>query len=103
MKTIIFLLPALILIAGCIGSDMTNSNNAKSLQPVEIKEYQGEKLGSVNDFRENSIKGPQHINISNYHLQIVGLVDSSKEYTYDEVLSFQKYSKVVTLNCVEGC
>ena len=29
------------------------------LDAVEIREYQGEKLSSVNDFRENSIKGPQ--------------------------------------------
>jgi hypothetical protein len=26
-----------------------------------VNEYQGEKLGSINDFRENSIKGPQQV------------------------------------------
>jgi len=77
-------------------------DNLTSLEAVEITEYQGEKLSSVNDFRENSIRGPQHINISNYKLSITGLVENPAEYTYKEVLYNQKYSKVVTLNCVEG-
>ncbi|MCX6671357.1 MAG: molybdopterin-dependent oxidoreductase [Euryarchaeota archaeon] len=73
------------------------------LDAVEIREYQGEKLSSVNDFRENSIKGPQHINISTYQLKITGLVATQKNYTYDEILTtFQQYKKVVTLDCVEG-
>lgn len=73
------------------------------LDAVEIREYQGEKLSSVNDFRENSIKGPQHINISTYQLKITGLVTTQKNYTYDEILTtFQQYKKVVTLDCVEG-
>ena len=49
------------------------------LDAVEIREYQGEKLSSVNDFRENSIKGPQHINKSTYQLKITGLVDTPKK------------------------
>ena len=38
-------------------------NSAKSgeLEAVQVKEYNGEKLGSINDFRENSIKGPQQV------------------------------------------
>ena len=27
---------------------------------TEVREYQGENLSSINDFRENSIKGPQY-------------------------------------------
>jgi DMSO/TMAO reductase YedYZ molybdopterin-dependent catalytic subunit len=73
------------------------------LDAVEIREYQGEKLSSVNDFRENSIKGPQYINKSTYQLKITGLVDTPKNYTYDDIINnFQHYKKVVTLNCVEG-
>lgn len=73
------------------------------LDGVEIREYQGEKLSSVNDFRENSIKGPQQINKSTYHLKITGLVDTPKNYTYDDIITkFQHYKKVVTLDCVEG-
>jgi DMSO/TMAO reductase YedYZ molybdopterin-dependent catalytic subunit len=70
---------------------------------VEITEYQGTKLSSVNDFRENSIKGPQDVNVSDYRLEIFGLVETPREYMYNEVLNdFQSHKKVVTLNCVEG-
>jgi len=72
------------------------------LDSVEIREYQGEKLSSVNDFRENSIKGTQYVNISNYTLEVTGLVGNPKNFTYDEVKSFQNYQKVVKLDCVEG-
>jgi DMSO/TMAO reductase YedYZ molybdopterin-dependent catalytic subunit len=74
----------------------------KRLDYVEVTEYQGQDLSSINDFRENSIKGPQYINIENYTLIIEGLVDQEKTYTYDEVLDHENYEKVVTLNCVEG-
>jgi DMSO/TMAO reductase YedYZ molybdopterin-dependent catalytic subunit len=73
------------------------------LEAVEIREYQGEKLGSVDDFRENSIKGPQYIDIATYRLQINGLIQNPASYTYDEVINNHKnYKKVVTINCVEG-
>jgi DMSO/TMAO reductase YedYZ molybdopterin-dependent catalytic subunit len=75
----------------------------KTLYPGEIRDYQGENLSSIADFRENSIKGPQQVNISTYSLSITGLVNKTVNYTYDEILSkFQKYEKVVTLYCVEG-
>ncbi len=73
------------------------------LQPVEIREYQGEKLSSINDFQENSISGPQYIDVQRYRLKVSGLVDSPKEYTYDDVINkHQSYEKVVKLDCVEG-
>jgi len=70
---------------------------------VEIREYEGKDLSSINDFRENSIKGPQFVEKENYKLQITGLVERSLNYTYDEVTTqYQLYKKVVTLYCVEG-
>ena len=72
------------------------------LDAVEVKEYHGEKLSSVNDFRENSIKGPQNINITNYRLEVTGLVQTPRNYTYDEVKNHTTYEKVVKLDCVEG-
>lgn len=74
----------------------------EKLTSIEIQEYEGEKLDSIEDFRENSIKGPQHIDIETYKLKITGLVEEEKEYTYDEVLENKKYEKVVQLDCVEG-
>lgn len=75
----------------------------KVLYPEEVRDYQGENLSSISDFRENSIKGPQNIDNSTFRLTITGLVNKTVEYTYNEVLNkFQKYQKVVTLLCVEG-
>jgi DMSO/TMAO reductase YedYZ molybdopterin-dependent catalytic subunit len=57
----------------------------------------------VYSFRENSIKGPQYIDKENYTLKINGLVETPLSYTYEEVINnFQRYKKVVTLDCVEG-
>lgn len=86
---------------GCVVNK--SIDETEELEPVEIKEYEGEKLSSTNDFRENSIKGPQQVEIESYSLEITGLIEHPDSYTYDEVLdSYQHYQKVVTLNCVEG-
>lgn len=80
----------LMLIAGC-------TSRVVSLDGVEIRDYMGEDLSSVNDFRENSIRGVQYVDVSDYALNVSGLLLS-----YDDVLSLDIYSKVVTLYCVEG-
>jgi len=84
------------LLGGCMDSEVVK------LDGVQIGDYKGEKLSSINDFRENSIKGPQYVNVSDYRLQVAGLVEEPRSYAYDEVLGRQKYSKVVRLDCVEG-
>lgn len=69
----------------------------------EIRDYQGQGLSSVNDFQENSIKGPQRVNIDEYRLKISGLVSSPQEYTYDQVKNnHQNIKKLARLLCVEG-
>ncbi|MDD1678354.1 MAG: molybdopterin-dependent oxidoreductase [Methanomicrobiales archaeon] len=74
-----------------------------SLPSVEIRSYQGQNLSSISDFRENSIKGPQYVNISEYRLTITGLTNTTLTHPYDEVLQkYPHYTKVVTLYCVEG-
>jgi len=70
---------------------------------VEVREYEGERLDSVQDFRENSIKGPQYLDEDEYRLEVKGLVRDEAEYTYSEIASgFPAYEKVVQLDCVEG-
>jgi DMSO/TMAO reductase YedYZ molybdopterin-dependent catalytic subunit len=70
---------------------------------LEIREYEGKDLSSINDFRENSIKGPQHIEKETYKLLVYGLTDKNQSYTYDQVINEHSvYKKVVTLYCVEG-
>jgi DMSO/TMAO reductase YedYZ molybdopterin-dependent catalytic subunit len=73
------------------------------LDGVEVREYKGEKLGSVEDFRENSIKGPQQIDKESYRLRVTGLVNAPRDYTYSQITSgHAAYEKVVQLDCVEG-
>jgi DMSO/TMAO reductase YedYZ molybdopterin-dependent catalytic subunit len=97
---------ALLLVSGvpalaaCTGGA---EQDPDELSAVEIIEYQGEKLGSVNDFRENSIAGPQYVDMETYKLQVVGLVDKPADYEYENVIKDnESYNKVVTLDCVEG-
>jgi DMSO/TMAO reductase YedYZ molybdopterin-dependent catalytic subunit len=79
------------------------SGEPATLPAVEVRSYQGKDLSSVNDFHENSIKGPQYINSSGYRLTVTGLTNTTDVYTYGEVLEqYPHYSKVVTLHCVEG-
>jgi DMSO/TMAO reductase YedYZ molybdopterin-dependent catalytic subunit len=78
-------------------------NKTNTLKSVEIREYEGQKLSSIDDFRENSIKGPQYIDNENYRLIVTGLVSNTMEYTYDDVIEgHQHYEKIVMLYCVEG-
>ena len=75
----------------------------KPLAPAEVREYKGAKLNSVDDFFENSIKGPQRVDRATYRLKISGEVASPTVYTYGDVLAVRpSYSKVVKLDCVEG-
>jgi DMSO/TMAO reductase YedYZ molybdopterin-dependent catalytic subunit len=46
----------------------------------ELKTYQGTTLGSVNDFRENSISGVRKVNPDKYRLRIDGLVKKPLSY-----------------------
>lgn len=94
---LVVIFASIILVAAEYQKDST-----VKLSGVEVKNYQGQKLSSVNDFRENSIKGPQYINVSSYNLEVTGLVQNPRNYTYDEVLNHTSYQKVVTLDCVEG-
>lgn len=88
----------LITICSC-----SQNNQPIKLDSIEVKEYKGKKLSSINDFRENSIKGPQYIKEENYKLNITGLVNKPQAYSYDKVIEeYQNYKKVVTLKCVEG-
>ena len=92
-----------IILAGLLFGCANGSSDALSnLAAAQITEYSGAKLGSIEDFRENSIKGPQTVDISTYKLTVDGLVEKPASYTYDEVLANPKYTKVVTLYCVEG-
>lgn len=92
-----------VVFAGVVVWRNERTNGAGSLRPVEIREFEGEKLSSIDDFRENSIKGPQFVDNESYRLVVTGLVNNDMEFAYDDVIGdHQLFEKVVTLHCVEG-
>lgn len=100
-RIIVFITYILIFSAMFYGNMPTNREKPFS-EIVEISEYQGVKLGSSEDFRENSIEGVQRIDPFKYSLKVEGLVRSSGEYNLADLADFERHRKVVTLNCVEG-
>ena len=68
-------------------SGLTGVALAQDEEPedVEISNYEGAKLGSVEDFRENSIRGVQEIDVEEYRLQVTGLVEEDSAFTYEEL------------------
>ena len=102
-RHILFVVLSLALVAVIAYGASTGCCQTEGLASVEVREYEGIDLSSINAFRENSIKGPQEIDAENYTLRITGLVTNSTSYTYNEVVNnHQNYKKVVTLDCVEG-
>ncbi len=100
---LILIFAVLLYLLNIFGIPVIQSRNISSLAAVEVRDYQGERLSSIADFRENSIKGPQYVNISEYRLTVTGLTNKTLNYSYDEVLEkYPRYSKVITLFCVEG-
>ncbi|MBU0614865.1 MAG: molybdopterin-dependent oxidoreductase [Nanoarchaeota archaeon] len=98
MRWIFGLVLLLMLSSGCVD----NNTNTIELGAVQVKEYEGKRLDTFDAFRENSIKGPQHVDINEYSLIVDGLVGDPLQLSYEDVLAHQSYSKVVTLYCVEG-
>jgi DMSO/TMAO reductase YedYZ molybdopterin-dependent catalytic subunit len=92
-----------LLLVGIMIMSVYLLSQPRMLYPEEIREYEGQDLSSISDFKENSIKGPQQVNESTYRLTITGLVNKTVEFSYNDVINgFQKYQKVITLHCVEG-
>lgn len=93
--------------AGCSSGPGVGGGPSSPPRPapeyVEVREYEGINLSSIEEFRENSIAGPQQVDVDTYVLRIDGLVDEPTELAYNDVTgSFERYQKVVTLDCVEG-
>jgi DMSO/TMAO reductase YedYZ molybdopterin-dependent catalytic subunit len=101
MRRLIYIILVLIFVLS-FQTVLFAEDAAEVIEEVEINEYQGEKLGAVDDFRENSIKGIQEIEISNYRLLVDGLVAEDRRYSYSELQEKNHIKKLVTLNCVTG-
>jgi DMSO/TMAO reductase YedYZ molybdopterin-dependent catalytic subunit len=99
----IFSLIVVALLSGCAGRESGRAEKGGSLAEREIRNYEGEKLSSVADFRENSIRGPQRVDREKYRLRVTGLVEAPQIYSYSQLVNERPaYRKVITLDCVEG-
>ena len=86
----------LILVsAGLITASMVHAER-------EIREYEGKRLDPFDRSYDNSIKGPQQVDIKKYRLEVTGLVQKPQSLTYEEVLALPNVKRAVTLHCVEG-
>jgi len=84
------------------GGATSAQSEAPVAPSVEIREYQGEMLGSVDDFRENSIRGVQTVDPATYRLTVDGLVGTPTQLSYDDLQALPRTARIVTLHCVEG-
>ena len=90
---------------GTGGSGLASGGSTSApgdLGVVEIRDFKGKKLDAVADEPENSIKGPQRVDISTYRLKVTGKVSKPLSLTYGDVLAIPSARKVIELHCVEG-
>jgi DMSO/TMAO reductase YedYZ molybdopterin-dependent catalytic subunit len=102
MKLIhLFLIVSLIFVitSGCVSEKKgpgVYDNQTENLS------YQGKSLTPISEQRSRDIKGAQYIDRESYRLQVDGLVETPRNFTYEEILKLPETSKIVDLNCVEG-
>ena len=112
LRTTCVVLLALFIgtICGCAVRSQTSQDKdvkgplgpARDLGSVEIDQYEGKPLTDFKALPDNSVRGPQSVDLSAYRLVIDGAVRSPQRLTYAEVLSHTRYQKLITLHCVEG-
>jgi len=90
---------AFITFSGCV-SDRGDTGVYEN--QTETLSYQGEQLTPIAQQRNNAIKGTQYIDRESYRLQVDGLVENPRNFTYEEITGLPQTSKVIALNCVEG-
>ncbi len=69
---------------------------ARDLGTVEISKYEGKPLNDFKTLPDNSVRGPQTVDITSYRLVIDGAVRSPQRLTYAEVLSHTRNSSRCT-------
>ena len=108
---LIVLLALMVGVAdGCATRQSTTSEKdikgplepARDLGSVEITNYEGKPLNDFKSLPDNSVGGPQTVDMAAYRLVIDGAVQHPQSLTYDQVLAHAHYQKLITLHCVEG-
>jgi DMSO/TMAO reductase YedYZ molybdopterin-dependent catalytic subunit len=90
---------------GCAGDgpgEAQGDSVVAARDSLEIREYQGLPLDTFFREYDNSIRGPQAVDIEEYRLEITGLVAEPQSLTYHQVLELPPSTRAITLYCVEG-
>lgn len=108
MKKLLSLATVILISISLVGCSTSQEEEAMSkatenrYQELEIREYKGVQLDPAVGPRDNSIKGIQYVDITDYELKVKGLVNETITYQYEDILNMDSYEKLVTLHCVEG-
>ena len=112
---VVLLAFAAALLVGCAGGNGAESNGSDSKKgsagdagssaavvAEEMTEYEGVPLSTFYRQYDNSIRGPQSVDLDEYRLEVTGLVEDPLSLTYEEVLAHETQTRMATLFCVEG-
>ena len=110
MKRILWITLALFLLCSCAtpnapgasGADSVSGATMERYRDGELRQYEGARLDPAIGPRDNSIKGIQQVDMTNYRLTIDGLVDTPQSLRYEDVKALPQQTKLITLHCVEG-
>ncbi len=90
----------IIIFSGCASEDQQKPGVYNN--ETETTFYEGQGLTPIAEQRNNAIKGTQYIERESYRLQVDGLVENPREFSYEEITALPRTSKIVDLDCVEG-
>ncbi len=72
------------------------------LEEVIVTDYQGQDFALSNEISPDYLKKAPRIDGATYRLEVTGLVEEPKNYTYGQVIKgFNIYEKLVTLDAVD--
>ncbi|MFH1502816.1 MAG: molybdopterin-dependent oxidoreductase [Candidatus Eisenbacteria bacterium] len=99
-------------LTGCAGGEKGDAEQSAGLDSTgnavvpggagELTEYEDVPLNTFYRTYDNSIEGPQEVDLDDYRLEVIGLVERPASLTYEEVLDRERQTRLTTLFCVEG-
>lgn len=92
-----FLLIAVVMLFAVSG--MIEAAGAQATRDFEVPEV---KLTDLSSLPDNSIKGPQYIDIGLYRLKVYGNVSQEISYSYEDIIRKGGIERYSVLYCVEG-
>ncbi len=110
MKKILWIALALFALCSCAapnapgapGADSVSGATMERYRDGELRQHEGTLLDPAIGPRDNSIKGIQQVDMTDYRLTIDGLVDAPQSLRYEDVKALPEQTKLITLHCVEG-